>query len=157
MQQTLEKFRVMRKIYRASSVFDNARENYKSVGISMGELLIENFPFARWPNYLHKVIEHVQELLSVFGSIGSLSSEGNEAGNKLFRLIRKTFAARNNTKDSLRDVLRVHWLYSSPALRKLVSVLKQKHSCSVCGLSGQNRLTCKIQVLDETAILHEIT
>ena len=54
----------------------------------MEKMLIEHFDYAPWPNYLHKVIEHVQEILADPegpGSIGAFSGEGNEAGNKLFR------------------------------------------------------------------------
>ena len=38
-------------------------ENYKKVAVEMGQMLIDNFGYCPWPNYLHKVIEHVQEII----------------------------------------------------------------------------------------------
>ncbi|XP_063951972.1 V(D)J recombination-activating protein 1-like [Lytechinus pictus] len=60
--------------------------------------------YVSWPNYmyLHKMIEHVQEVLEDPqgpGSIGSLSGEGNEAANKLFRHLRKHAAWRGVMTD----------------------------------------------------------
>lgn len=37
--------------------------NYKKVAVEMGQMLIDNFGYCPWPNYLHKVIEHVQEII----------------------------------------------------------------------------------------------
>jgi hypothetical protein len=51
----------------------------------------------------------VQELIE--DGPGTLSGEGNEGGNKIFRHFRKNLVRRGNTRGSLRDVLRGHWLY----------------------------------------------
>ena len=54
----------------------------------MGSLFLQHFDYVEWLNYLYKVIEHVQQLIkdpNGPGSVGAISSEGNEAVNKLFR------------------------------------------------------------------------
>ena len=56
----------------------------KSKAIEFGKLLISCFPYARWKNYVHKMIEHVQEVIEIHGTLGGFSGEGNEAGNKIF-------------------------------------------------------------------------
>ena len=87
-----QKFRFLRKVYRARHPEKEDVANYKSVAVEMGKLLIKHFNYANWPNYLHKIIEHVQEILEDPNgprSIGAFSGEGNEGGNKLFRLFRK--------------------------------------------------------------------
>jgi hypothetical protein len=33
----------------------------KQTAVSFGHALLENFSYTKWPNYIHKVIEHVQE------------------------------------------------------------------------------------------------
>ena len=95
---------------------------FKKIAVEMGELIKTYFNFTRWPNYLHKLIEHVQEIQedpSGLGSIEAFSGEGNEAGNKIFRLFRKNFANKGNSYKGLENVLKLHWLYSSAALSQL--------------------------------------
>ncbi len=61
---------------------------------------------------MHKIIEHVQELIQWKegpGSIGAVSSEGNEAGNKIFRHFRLHLSSKGSTYQGLVDVLRLHW------------------------------------------------
>jgi len=113
----------------------------------MGQLLLSKFEYVQWPNYLHKLIEHTQQLIedpSGPGSIGSFSSEGNEAGNKLFRHFRKNLSRRGSTYGSLVDVLKLHWLYSSKALTKLAEKEHVKNKCSLCFQTGHNRRTCPL-------------
>lgn len=53
----------------------------------MGQILIDNSGYCPWPNYLHKVIKHVQEKIQHEdrpGIVGGLSGEGNEVGNMIF-------------------------------------------------------------------------
>ena len=97
-------------------------------------------------------ILHVQQLIEDPrgpGSIGMFSSEGNEAGNKLFRHCRKNLSSRNSSLNSLRDVLKLHWLYSSKYLYHLAEVEHKKYKCSLCCEKGHNRRNCPL--LKETA------
>ena len=117
-----------------------------NIAVEMGKLLIENFSFASWPNYLHRIIEHVQEILedpNGPGSIGAFSGEGNEGGNKLFHLFRKNYATKGDSYRALEDVIRIHWLYSSKRLEDLASVNHRKNKCSKCGNFGHNKRSCK--------------
>lgn len=120
---------------------------YKLCAVDMGQLLLTNFEYVHWPNYLHKIIEHTEQLIddpSGPGAIGSFSSEGNEAVNKLFRRFRKNLSRRGSTYGSLCDVLKLRWLYSSKALAKLAEKEYKKNKCSLCFQSGHNRRTCPL-------------
>ena len=78
---------------------------------------------------------------NVFGS--SLGSgDGAEAGSRLFRHLLKNMSSRGSTYHALKDVLRLHWLYSSPRLQKLAKVSHTKYKCSLCNMEGHNRLSC---------------
>ena len=113
----------------------------------MGSLFLQHFDYVEWLNYLYKVIEHVQQLIedpNGPGSVGAISSEGNEAGNKIFRHFGKNLSRRGNTYGSLCDVLKLHWLYSSKALFKLAEVEHKKVRCSLCFTSGHNKRTCPL-------------
>ncbi|XP_060562648.1 V(D)J recombination-activating protein 1-like [Ruditapes philippinarum] len=138
LSSVLQKFRLMRKVYRAK---DPKKEcpgdvsSYKVTAIEMGRLLLAHFEYASWPNYLHKVIEHVQEIIESTdgpGTVGGISGEGNECGNKIFRHMRKNMARKGNTQGGLRDVLWCHWLYSSPELTSLALVTLKQSRCSLC-------------------------
>ncbi|XP_070545703.1 V(D)J recombination-activating protein 1-like [Ptychodera flava] len=144
----LAKFRFLKKVYCAKLPkvdYKDDIESVKTVGIEMGMLLIDKFGYARWPNYLHKVIEHTQELIEKEdspGTIGGISGEGNEAGNKLFRQFRKLHSRKGSVMGGLRDTIWLHWLYSSPKLCRHAEVAHRKNRCSACGCLGHNRLTC---------------
>ena len=147
----LEKFRFLRKIYRSNhplAEYRNEVDRYKAVAIEMAKLLIEHFQYVQWPNYLHKVIEHPQEIIlhpDGPGTIGGISGEGNEAGNKVFRTMRQNLTKKSGVKDSLLGVLKLHWLYSSPKLRKVGKVVTEKRVCSLCLRQGHNIRTCMSQ------------
>ena len=101
-----------------------------------------------WPNYLHKIIEHTQELIqnpSGPGTVGGLSGEGNEGGNKVFRQFRRDLSRKCGTKTSLVDVLKMHWLYSSPTLINIAKVSLSQRSCSWCHSAGHDIRTCKLR------------
>ena len=150
MQEILEKLRFLRSVYRAKSPAKEDVSIYKEVAVEMGKLLIAHYNFARWPNYLHKVLEHVQEILEDPegpGSIGAFfSSEGNEAGNKLFRLFRKHYSNRGDSYKGLEDVLKLHWLYSSLTLGNLAKIEHRKYKCSKCSAYGHSKTSCKAQL-----------
>jgi hypothetical protein len=78
-------------------------------------------------------------------NIGGMSGEGNEAGNRVFRHIRENMAFRGSTMGALRDVLRVHWLYSSPRLVARGTVRRKANACSTCFEEGHKKTTCPIR------------
>ena len=147
-EELLSKASEMRSVYRANKPLIDLPEkvkDYKNTAVSLAHNLRDNFSYVHWPNYLHKVIEHVQELIERPdgpGTVGGMSGEGNEAGNKVFRHFRKNLARKGATYDSLRDVLVLHWLYSSPTLRHLATIEKSKKTCSLCLEEGHNIRTC---------------
>nr|AJO68011.1 RAG1L [Branchiostoma belcheri] len=150
--EVLAKFRQLRKVYRANwplnDMSDEVRQ-YKAKAVEMANDLKTHFPYAPCTNYLHKVIEHVQELIehpSGVGSVGALSSEGNEAGNKLFRQLRLGHARKGNTYNGLRDVLCTHWLYTSKTLRDKAAVTERSLCCGRCGGVGHNVRTCTADI-----------
>ena len=136
-------FRRLRTIYRAKSPKTDYPEEvkfFKMSAVKMGKLLLENFSFVEWQNYPHKLIEHVQELIQHDlgpGSIGMFSCEGNECGNKVLRHFRK-----DDVTGGLRDVLQLHWLYSSKVWQELSSETHKQNRCSVCFGTGHIRNNC---------------
>lgn len=120
---------------------------YKVCAVETGQLLLTKFEYAHWPNYLHKIIEHIQQLIedpSGPSAIGSFSSERNEAGNKLLTFPEKNLSRRGSTYGSLCHVLKLPCLYSSKALAKLAEKEHKKNKCSLCFQSGRNRITCPL-------------
>ena len=139
-------FQTLREVYRATRPTKEQVSTYKEKAVKMGSLLKKNFAYANWPNYLHKIIEHVQELLedpNGPGSIGAFSGEGNEAGNKIFRLFKKNFSTRSNSYKALEDIIRLHWMYSSKTLQEHTYIESAVYICSVCNEKGHNKRTCQ--------------
>ena len=137
----------MRKIYRSKKPklqYPEETQAYKNNAVLFGKDLINNFSYARWTNYTHKIIEHVDEIIESDGSVGACSSEGNEGGNKYFRHFRKHHARKHPVKAGLEDVIKIHWLYCSKKLQDLAQVTHKRYKCTKCGIEGHNRLTCGI-------------
>ena len=119
LQKVLEQFIVMQKIYHVKhplTDYPDDTKSYKQSLCKFGNHLLEHFAYCNWPNYLQRVIEHVYEIIEKEGSVGIFSSEGNEAGNKLFRHIRQHHSCKNTVQGSLEDTLKMHMLYSSKTL-----------------------------------------
>ena len=75
-QEVLSIFYQLRTMYRAHDPVKEEIVLYKKRAVHLGELFRENFVHVSWPNYLHKIIEHVQEILddpNGPGSIGAMS------------------------------------------------------------------------------------
>ena len=125
-KELLSKIRFLHKIFSCTIPREKYPEwgNYKTVGIELGECLLTNYSYARWSNYIHKVIEHVQETIEEEGTL------------------RKNHSRKSGTYDSVTDVLRMHWFYCSKALRSLSHVARSKYRCTECGKAGHNSATC---------------
>lgn len=109
--------------------------------MEFGECLKTNYPYACWSNYVHKVIDNVQEVIQE-GTLGSSSGEGNKAGNKIFRHLRKNHTRKSDTFESVTDVLQMQWFYCSHAFMSLSHVARNKYKCTKCGQTGHNSATC---------------
>ena len=145
MGEILGLFRQLRTVYRAHHPHQEDVASYKDKAITMGRLLDEHFAYASWPNYLYKLIEHVQEPLEDEngpGTIRGLSGEGNEGANKVFRDLRRHFSRKSSALVSLRDVLWFHWLYTSPKLRRIAKVTTREYTCSKCQQLGHSATHC---------------
>ena len=59
--------------------------------------IINNYTYAHWSNYILKCIEHVHEVIETDDTLGGLSGEGNEAGNKNFRHLLKNHSRKGCT------------------------------------------------------------
>jgi hypothetical protein len=70
------------------------------------------------------------------------SGEGNEDGNKVFRYFRKNLSRKGDVLGGLKDVLQLHWLYSSKTLQQISLVTRNETRCSVCFETGHKRTTC---------------
>lgn len=74
--------RFMHKIFSSSKPkeeFPEEWSQYKSRAVEFGKHLITSYPYARWSNYVHKTIEHVQEVIESHGTLGGFSGEGNSS------------------------------------------------------------------------------
>ena len=55
----------------------------------------------------------MQELIEKHGSVGILSAEGLEAGNKQVRLFRTLYSRTSSAQLSMEDIIELSWLVSS--------------------------------------------
>ena len=65
-------FHGLQTIYRAKNPkvqFPVETKRYKENAVKMERFLPSNFAYARWNNYLHKVIEHADEIIDTRGSV----------------------------------------------------------------------------------------
>ena len=88
----LQQYNWLRRVYRAKNPDPVDVSVYKKKAVALAKLLLKEFPWALWPNYFHWVVEHVQELIEKHGSVGALSAEDVEAGNKQVRLFRTLYS-----------------------------------------------------------------
>ncbi|KAJ3273160.1 low-affinity glucose transporter protein rag1 [Borealophlyctis nickersoniae] len=147
LQQLLRKFENLRRVWRATE--PDMREvklqptgfsRYKLEAVGFGEFLREHFGWADWPNYMHMLLERVDELIRQWGTVGGLASEGNEGSNRVHRLVEKGYSRSNGA--NVRDILKWMWLRSSPLLAVIGEPEKAEYECSACGRKGRNCRSC---------------
>ncbi len=139
----LGKFRDLQAVYSATEPDPINIASFKAKAVSFGKFVLETYPWANWPNYMHKLIEHGQEIMQKYGTLAGMSSEGNEALNKVFRKYIRDNSFQGNMKISLENVLTTTWLSSSQELIRLSSYTGSSHVCSICHTSGHNKKTCE--------------
>ena len=148
-EQLIEQYRTLKRVWKATwplkSCPDEVR-NYPQNALLFVTTLKTHFAYIEnhMPNYVHKLLAHVPELIERYGSVGAYSSEANEHGNKLFRLLRK-MCARQNTKYELSDILKFHWLYTMRSLQEKAKVVENAQRCSKCFKLGHKVTTCVLR------------
>ena len=93
-------------------------------------------------NQMHAVTEHTSYYLQLEGvnSLGKLSTEGNEAGNRRFKTEKKLHTFRGSVHEQMSQIVRFEWLTSSSVLqRSLTSKERKKTVCSKCHQDGHIR------------------
>lgn len=129
LRELMELYLQMKPVWRASCPAKECPDQlcrYSFNSHRFADLLSSTFKYrykGKIPNYLHKTLAHVPEIIERDGSIGAWASEGNESANKLFRRFRK-MNARQSKAFELEDVLKHHWLYTSKYLQKFMEAHK---------------------------------
>ena len=145
-RRLLKYYRKLHKVFRSNYPRDDCPGDlamYDRNARLMGKHLQKHFKYIKkWPNYVHKVLCHVPELIELYGSIGALSTEGSERMNKEHRRNRKEHS-RQTTIHEQRDNLRWSWLTASLKLRKDVEITHAEYLCTNCHEPGHNIRTCK--------------
>ena len=105
LKDILQQYNWFRRVYRAKNPDPVDVSVYKKKAVALAKLLLKEFPWALWPNYFHRVVEHVQELIEKHGSVGALSAKGVEAGNKQVRLFRTLYLRTSSAQLSMEDII----------------------------------------------------
>ncbi len=141
--KALGMFREIQIIYSSTEPKADDIANFKTKAVNFARFVRETYPWANWPNYFHKIVEHGQEVMESYGTLAGISGEGNEALNKVFRKFIKDNSFKGNNDVALENVLVMTWLMSSPELVRLSQCSKTLHVCSICSQPGHNKLTCE--------------
>ena len=104
LKEIQELYSTIRSIYRATKPKPDDIQGYKVIAMDLGRKLLINFKWANWTNYLHRTIEHVQQILSERGSTGAFSTEGSEANNKQTRMYCLLRSRTSNAANSMDDI-----------------------------------------------------
>ena len=78
--ELLSKLQFMHKIFSCRSPklkYPSEWNHFKQVAIEFGNILLNNYPYAHWSNYVHKCIEHVQEVIETNDTLGVLRKRWN--------------------------------------------------------------------------------
>lgn len=107
-------------------------------------LFFDDFCNAKGPNYIHKNIEHVQELIEAEnrpGTIGGLSGNGKEGVGVNIQTLQKNLSRMGNTYGYLGDVLWADWFYSSLNLASIAENTQPQKEMQ-CLQEGKNIRSC---------------
>ena len=136
LREIIRQFRWLGMVYRAKTPNKDDVASYKQKAVQLGRQLIQVFPWASWPNYLHRIFEHVQQ-------------KANNKQTLLFRTLRSsTFSALADS--SMEDVSELGWLVTSKPLQKLAETSKRQCLCSNCGDERHSKRSCPRNINDNT-------
>ena len=90
-------------------------------------------------NQMHALTEHTNYYLQLDGvrSLGKLSTEGNEAGNRRFKTEKRMHTFTGSVLEQMNQSLRFEWLSSCSILqRTLITKKRNIATCSACKQQG---------------------
>ncbi|XP_072042074.1 V(D)J recombination-activating protein 1-like [Amphiura filiformis] len=145
-QQLVDDYNLLKPVWKATKPTESCPDLLKKYDENASKFIVTlkmffSYTKQNMPNYLHKTLAHVPELIEKYGSVGAFSSEPNEHGNKLFRLFRK-MNARQQSDFELKDILKFHWLYTVKSIHELADRTSIHQKCSFCAETGHKRTTC---------------
>lgn len=145
-QNVFDLFLELRTIYRSTGQFVGDAYAFKEKSVYFGQFLYKNFPDCARTNYLHRLIEHCGEILARYPhSIGMFATDGVEAGNKMYRSLRRGRTNTASDRLSIQDILIKTWLNTSPKLLSLGKIMTKKTHCTRCHQTGHNTRTCRLE------------
>ena len=91
--------------------------------------------FAESNNQQHQLAEHGSYYLEMdhLNSMGKLSTEGNEAGNRRFKTEKKLHTFTGSVQIQMEQTLRFEWVATSPSVLKALHYKPKTFSCGKCG------------------------
>ena len=117
-------------------------EQYEDNAKAFCTLLRVKFTYiTTWPNYLHKMTEHVKENMRD-KTIGCLSRGAHEKSNKLTRYIwiKLNHRSRQISEHEWRDVLKIQSLYTCRQLQQEMKHHNRNiYTCSICHIPGHTK------------------
>ncbi|XP_072019817.1 V(D)J recombination-activating protein 1-like [Amphiura filiformis] len=157
----LDLYNKLRRVWRANYPKEEVAEDlehYKARAHELGELLRQKFEYIKkWPNYLHKILAHVPEIIesNEVKSCGAVASEANEERNKGWRENRRRHSRKNLLYEQT-DNLRYAWLSSSYRLHVMAKVEKRGYRCGKCLMLGHNSRTRALKLMSRIQIQIQI-
>jgi hypothetical protein len=145
----LELWRKLRSVWRPLKPTDSDVAGYDAVRRELHNLLYKKpssgdegvFGWVLIPPYVHMVIEHVPRWITQYKTVGGYSCEALEAGNKIYRFVRRT-ATRWNA-EGLGDALKYMSLMTNPKLRRHFEWKPfRKSKCKNCREHGHCQADC---------------
>ena len=97
--------------------------------------------FAEPNNQMHQLPEHSFHYLNMpqLKSIGKLSTEGNEAGNRRFKNEKKLHTFTGSIQSQMEQSIRFEWMATCPLVLNSLEVNTRKQTCGRCGSLTHNR------------------
>ena len=147
----LELWRKLRSVWRPLKPTESDVAGYDAARRELHKLLYKApsgeegvFGWVLIPPYVHMVIEHVPRWIAQYKTVGGYSCEALEAGNKIYRFVRRT-ATRWNA-EGLGDALKYMSLMTNPKLRRHFEWKPfRKSKCKNCKEHGHCQADCPNQ------------
>ena len=104
-------------ITRMSKVPASVIDGFKTRCIVWSDRLNIFFPALAWPDYMHFLISHGQEMMEALGSVGLWNEQSSEHINKILKFIVRHLS-RSNMEESMQDTIGRWWDLGDPMLYK---------------------------------------